>query len=78
MVEVPHRHHRKGHLYHIRIDLTVPGAELVVKRDPPQHQAHEDIYVAIRDAFDSAERQLKEYAERQRGEVKTHEEPLAE
>ena len=74
-IEVPHRHHHQGNLYHIRIDLTVPGGELVVKRDPPEHQAHEDIYVAIRDAFDSAERQLRDYAERQRGEVKTHNVP---
>jgi cold shock CspA family protein len=33
-VEVPHRHHRKGSSYHIRIDLTVPGGEIVVKREP--------------------------------------------
>jgi len=33
-VEVPHRHHRKGSPYHIRIDLTVPGGEIVVKREP--------------------------------------------
>jgi cold shock CspA family protein/ribosome-associated translation inhibitor RaiA len=33
-VEVPHRHHRKGSLYHIRIDLTVPRGEIVVKREP--------------------------------------------
>jgi ribosomal subunit interface protein len=75
MVEVPHRHHRKGHLYHLRIDLTVPGGELVVNRDPPEHQVNEDIYVAIRDAFNSAERELRHYAERQRGDIKTHEVP---
>lgn len=74
VIEVPHRHHQ-GNLYHVRIDLTVPGTELVVKRDPPEHQAHEDIDVAIRDAFDAAERELKSYAQRQRGEVKTHEIP---
>lgn len=34
MVEVPHRHHRKGSPYHIRIDLTVPRGEIVVKREP--------------------------------------------
>ncbi|HIK53904.1 MAG TPA: HPF/RaiA family ribosome-associated protein [Synechococcales cyanobacterium M55_K2018_004] len=73
-IELPHRHHQ-GNLYHIRIDLTVPGTELVVNRDPPQHQAHEDIYVAIRDAFDAAERELKRYAQRRRGEVKAHEIP---
>jgi cold shock CspA family protein len=33
-VEVPHSHHRKGRLYHIRIDLTVPGSEIVVKHAP--------------------------------------------
>jgi len=33
-VEVPHGHHRKGNLYHIRIDLTLPGEELVVKHEP--------------------------------------------
>jgi cold shock CspA family protein len=33
-VEVPHRHHKRGWPYHIRIDLTVPGGEIVVKRQP--------------------------------------------
>jgi hypothetical protein len=33
-VEVPHRHHKKGKPLHIRIDLTLPGKEIVVKREP--------------------------------------------
>ncbi len=33
-IEVPHSHHRKGSLYHVRVDLTLPGAEIVVKREP--------------------------------------------
>jgi cold shock CspA family protein/ribosome-associated translation inhibitor RaiA len=33
-IEVPHRHHRKGSPFHIRIDLVVPGEEIVVKREP--------------------------------------------
>ena len=33
-VEIPHRHHKRGWPYHIRIDLTVPGGEIVVKREP--------------------------------------------
>jgi cold shock CspA family protein len=33
-VETPHGHHRKGNLYHIRIDLTLPGTELVIKHEP--------------------------------------------
>ena len=72
VIEAPHGHHHKGNLYHIRIDLTVPGGEIVAKRDPPKHSAHEDIYVAVRDAFDAARRQLQDYARRQRGDVKKH------
>lgn len=34
LVEVPHKHHRKGKPYHVRIDVTVPGAEFVIKRAP--------------------------------------------
>ena len=68
LVEVPHRHHHKGVLYSLRLDITVPGSELVVKRE-----AHEDIYVAIRDTFDVARRQLQDFSRRQRGEVKVHE-----
>jgi cold shock CspA family protein/ribosome-associated translation inhibitor RaiA len=33
-VEVPHGHHRAGRLYHVRIDLTLPGKELVIKHEP--------------------------------------------
>lgn len=33
-IEVPHRHHKKGKPLHVRIDLTLPGKEIVVKREP--------------------------------------------
>jgi ribosomal subunit interface protein len=74
-VEAHHRHHHKGNIYSVRIDITVPDDELVVSREPGRDHAHEDVYVAIRDAFDAARRQLKEYAEKRRREVKTHEAP---
>jgi ribosomal subunit interface protein len=73
VVEKPHAHHRKGSLYHVRIDLTVPGREIVVGRDPAAHHAHEDVYVAIRDAFDAARRQLEDHVRKDRGDVKSHE-----
>lgn len=34
LVEIPHQHHRKGKRYHVRIDLTLPGAEFVIRREP--------------------------------------------
>ena len=61
MVEAPHRHKTQGLLYNVSIDISVPGAELAVKRE-----AHEDVYVAIRDAFDSARRQLLHHRSRRK------------
>lgn len=72
-IDAPHKHHHKGKTYAVRIDLRVPDTEIVVSRDPAADHAHEDVYVAIRDAFDGLRRQLKEYEERRRGKVKTHE-----
>lgn len=62
LVECRHPRPHQGRLYRIRIDLKIPGRELVVGRDPAAHHAHEDIYVAIRDAFDAARRGLEERA----------------
>ena len=73
VVEAPHRHSHQGKLFHVRIDLTVPNGELVVNREPAAHHAHEDVYVAVRDAFNAAQRRLADYARRQRRDVKTHE-----
>ena len=75
MFEEPHQHHHQGNLYHFRIDLTVPGKEIVVKRSPDDEHAHEDAFVALRDAFDAMRRQLEDYVRKRRGEVKTHEVP---
>ena len=75
VVEQSGRRQHKGKLYHIRVDLTVPGREIVVKRDPPEDHAHEDILVAVRDVFDAARRQLEDYARKMRGDVKSHEGP---
>lgn len=46
----------------------VPGRELAVN-----HDRHHDAYVAVRDAFDAAHRQLEVRAERLRGDIKHHE-----
>ena len=72
---VVERHHRNAHAgasgqpYHVSIVLDVPGGELVVKRDPKYADSlrdHEDIQIALRDAFAAMERQLKDYVARMR------------
>lgn len=74
LVEASHRHHHKGNLYRIRIEIEVPDDEIVVTRDPAENHAHEDIYVAVRDAFDAARRQLQDYVRIRRHDVKRHDE----
>lgn len=71
-VEADHQHHHQGNQYHIRIKITTPNKELVISREHHDKIVYEDIYVAIRDAFNIATRQLEDYARIQRGDVKTH------
>ena len=75
VVESPHARHHQGRLYQVHIDITVPGAEWVASRSADKNHAHEDVYVAIRDAFDAAKRQLQEYKRKLKNKVKTHETP---
>ena len=74
-IESPHKHQYKGKLYHVVVDVRVPGKEIVVSRAPDDQRAHEDVYVAIRDAFDAARRQIQDHVRIRRGKVKTHESP---
>jgi ribosomal subunit interface protein len=75
LVEARHRRQRKGRLYRVAIELVVPGGEVVVSRDPDQAHEHEDVYVAIRDAFNAAARQLEDEVRRTRLATKLHEVP---
>jgi len=68
VVDIPQKHKRQGKLFSVSIDMTVPGKELIVN-----HKLDEDVYVAIRDAFNALLRQLETYTRRRRGDVKTHE-----
>jgi ribosomal subunit interface protein len=67
VLELEGRHRRKGRQFSVRIDLKVPGDEIVVTRE---HD--EDVMVALRDAYDAARRRLEDYARGQRGDVKRH------
>lgn len=76
LVEPSQRRRNQGNLYHIRIEITVPGREIIVSRDPSANHAHEDVYVAIRDAFDAARRQLEDHVRiRYRDKQRHHELP---
>lgn len=66
-VEGPSNHHNEGGPYRVRIDITVPGSELVANKEA------ETLAAAMNDAFEAAERQVKEFADRRRGYVKASE-----
>ncbi len=72
IVECRHPRRRQGNLFRVRVDLKVPGAAIVVGRDPAARHAREDAHVAVRDAFDAARRLLEDRVREGRGEVKTH------
>ena len=76
VVSASHRHHHQGNLYGVRIKLSVPDKEIVVSNDQHDNHAHEDAYVALRDAFDAARRQLEDYSRVRRRQVKSHTAPL--
>jgi len=70
-LSTPHRHQRKGRHWSVRIEVRVPGTELVTSREPGDVEAHEDLLVAIRDAFDAMERELNAWHAKIQGDVKT-------
>lgn len=75
VVEAPHRHRHKGNLYAVRIQLWSPAGDIIINRAGPHDHAHEDVYVALRDAFAAAERKLEDTERRRDHRVKTHEVP---
>jgi ribosomal subunit interface protein len=75
VVEAPPRNQQQGGLFRVSIDLTCPEGKVVVNKEPSGlNRAHEDCYVALRDAFNAAARQLEKYSEIRRGDVKSHSE----
>lgn len=76
VVDLPHRRRSTGDIYHVLLTIEVPGSEIVVSRDPGPLEQHTDPFLAVRHAFDAAERQLRGYRSMRRREIKRHDEPL--
>jgi ribosome-associated translation inhibitor RaiA len=64
-VELPHRRRRSGNAYHVRIDVRLPGREILVSR-PPSPTGPEEAHVAIAGAFDTARSRLLEDSAKRR------------
>jgi cold shock CspA family protein len=70
-VDVVDKHQRQGRQFGVNVEVCAPGREKAIST---LHH-HEDVYVALRDAFDSVRRQLEELAREARGDVKAHARP---
>jgi len=54
VLDTPHNHKHKGKMFRASIELDMKGAPLLVSNDD------ESVHVAVRDAFQTMERKLKE------------------
>lgn len=76
VISQPHKRQNKGNLYDVKIFIALPaGGDLIVDKAPGDIHAHEDLYVAIRDSFHAARRQLQDYVDKLKSNVKTHQAP---
>lgn len=62
VVELPHRQQQRTPRYHVRIDMAVPGNEIVVSHDHTEEEALRDVRRAVHDAFVDAKRRLQDHA----------------
>ena len=82
VLQAPHRHRHRP--LHLRIELSLPGEDVVIEHEPPldatarsasrprpDGDGHQDAYVVIHEAFDLARRRLEDVVRRQRGDIKT-------
>jgi ribosomal subunit interface protein len=72
VLDSPHNNQTKGKVFSVAVELHTPSKEVVVKQDQHDKHAHEDLYVAIRDAFNAAERQLKSVDKKHRKTPLSH------
>ena len=65
-IDKPHHHQTKGNEFQVKILLSVPGQKIAVSPTSPKHGDHNELHVALRDAFEAARRQLRERKDKPR------------
>jgi ribosome-associated translation inhibitor RaiA len=87
LLEIPHRHRQRGRPVHVRIELSLPGEDVIVNHEPPLDATarprkseeldgrHKDALVALHEAFDVARRRVEDVVRRQRGDVGSASQP---
>jgi ribosome-associated translation inhibitor RaiA/cold shock CspA family protein len=68
VIEAPHKS-----TLGVSISIGVPGRDIVVKREQRLHETDGHAAAVINEAFHAAERQVEDYGQKQRRDVKVHE-----
>ncbi|KVC49054.1 HPF/RaiA family ribosome-associated protein [Burkholderia diffusa] len=68
-VVLDEKHDHQGKPFNIRIEVTIPGHQLVSSKE-----CEEDVYVALRNAFGNVTRMLEDTTRKQRGRGKRDDE----
>lgn len=76
IIEAHHKHHQQGNVYDVHIDISTPDKQIGVSRVAALNHDHEDVDVAIREAFESAKHQLQERNEKMGGNVTVYQPSL--
>ncbi len=75
VVEEKHHHKHNGNIFAVHITLSIPGENIYITREAEKNHAHEDVYVALRDAFDALRNQLVARVDKMKRKVKHHDVP---
>ncbi len=75
VVSKPHNRRQSGSNFHIHIDLHIPGNVVAITREPERDSRHDDVGLAIRDAFKAAKKSMQSYIEKLRSDIKFHPKP---
>jgi ribosomal subunit interface protein len=59
VVAMPHNHSNKGKLAHVSLEIGLPGETVAITNDNHDNSDHEDMYVAVKDAFEIAQRKIR-------------------
>ncbi len=71
VLEAPHRNPQKPKVYQIKIEISLPRRKpLVISHERAGSHAHEELALAIREAFEAARRKADELASKIGGRTK--------
>jgi ribosomal subunit interface protein len=75
VVDAPHASQHHPHHFRVMFNLTIPGKEIVAAKENHDKPEQRDFYIALRDSYEAARRQLESEREKAQGHTKVHEVP---